>query len=332
MKDDPRTAEFRPPERLGELLGELNELLAGCQAAVNRRYAKPRYPLLLIMGAPHSGTTLFLQWLAESRLWGYPTNVISRFFAAPYIGARVQQVLIENDYREQVSDFKHTQPYASTLGYTEGALAPNEFWYFWRRFFPFSPEADVVPPEALARVDVTRLNTELAALEAALQKPLAMKGMLLNWHIPFLNAAFEKVLFVNLRREPAYVVQSVLAARRKYFGTEEPWYSFKPPEYRWLKEKSPVAQVAGQVYFIRQATDEGCAQVAERRKLVLDYETFCENPAATWETLRGKMAEQGYLLPGDYAGPRHFDAANQVRTSPQRWFQIQQALVEMQRR
>jgi hypothetical protein len=323
---DPRVGDFRRNEKLEALLKELNGLLVSCQEEVSRKYARPRFPLLLLMGAPHSGTTLFMQWLAESGQWGYPSNIISRFYAAPYIGARVQQILIENDIGGEISDFKKTRPFTSTLGKTTGALAPHEFWYFWRRFFPLHPDADVVPPEALPGVDTERMNRELATLEAALEKPLALKAMLLNWHIPFLDSAFDQALFVNLKRDPAYVVQSMLEGRQRYFNTEDRWYSFKPPQYAWLKDLSPVEQVAGQIHFIRQATDEGLAQVAPARAWTVQYEDFCHDPAAAWAVLTEKMAGLGHALPGDYVGPRSFDAANTVRATPARWEEIRAAM------
>ena len=323
--------DFHRNNNLESLLKEMNGLLSRCQEEVNRQYTKPRFPLLLLMGAPHSGTTLFMQWLAETQQWGYPTNVISRFYAAPYLGARIQQILIENDIHGEISGFKPTARFASTLGKTEGALAPHEFWYFWRRFFPLEAEADIVLPEKLAQVDIVKLNCELAALEAALGKPLTLKAMLLNWHIPFLNSAFDKVLFVNLKREPAYVVQSVLEGRQKQYGSEEIWYSFKPPEYAQLKTLPPVEQVAGQIHFICKAADDGIAQVDPSRTLTIHYEDFCRDPAATWADLAAKMAGLGYSLNRDYDGPAHFDAANTIRVSPERWDAIQHALAGVER-
>jgi hypothetical protein len=325
-----RTAEFRKSAALEQLLTELNGLLSVCQETVNQRYTRPRFPLLLIMGLPRSGTTLFLQWLAESRQWGYPSNIISRFFGAPYIGARVQQILVEHDYKNEITDFRHADPYASSLGKTQGATAPHEFWYFWRRFFPFREDCDAVPPEALTQVDVARLNAELATLEAAFEKPLAMKAMLLNHHIPFLDAAFERALFVHVRRDPLLVMQSIMEGRQKNFGTEARWYSLRPPEYRWLKELDPVRQVAGQVHFILKAVEEGLARVANARKLEVDYERFCQNPAETWEMLRSKLALQGHALEGAYQGPDHFEATAGVRVSPERWTAFQKALRAVQ--
>jgi hypothetical protein len=327
-----RTAEFRKSATLEQLLAELNGLLSVCQETVNQKYVRPRFPVLLIMGPPRSGTTLFLQWLAESKCWGYPSNIISRFYGAPYIGARVQQILIEHDYKNQISDWQKTEPYASSLGTTKGATAPHEFWYFWRRFFPLGPEADVVSPEALEKVDVVRLNAEIASLEAALQKPIAMKAMLLNWHVPFLDAAFEKALIVHVRRHPIHVMQSLFDGRQKNFGCEERWYSFKPPEYRWLKDLPPVDQVAGQVYFTEKAVEVGMAQVAENRKMVIDYEKFCPNPVVTWQELQEKMEGQGYPMKDAYTGPERFDATTHVRVSPERWAAYERAYAAMQER
>ena len=330
-QQDHAIGDFQLNNKLESLLKEVNGLLSRCQEEVNCQYTKPRFPLLLLMGAPHSGTTLFMQWLAESQQWAYPTNLIYRFYAAPYLGARIQQILIENDIHGEISGFKPTARFTSTLGKTEGALAPHEFWYFWRRFFPLEADADIVLPEKLPQVDVVKLNCELAALEAALGKPLAMKAMLLNWHIPFLDTAFDKVLFVNFKRDPAYVIQSMLEGRQRRNGSEEFWYSFKPPEYTWLKNLPPVEQVVLQIYFICKATDEGMAQVDPARTYTVQYEEFCRDPAATWAALAGKMAGLGYSLSRDYTGPGHFDAANTIRSSPERWGQIWQANMDVER-
>jgi hypothetical protein len=324
------TAEFRKNATLEQLLTELNDLLSACQEQVNQAYTRPRFPVLLIMGVPRSGTTLFFQWLATSGRWGYPSNTVSRFYQAPYIGARVQQILFEHDYMNEITNRQNADAYTSSHGKTKGATAPHEFWYFWRRFFTFDQDANVVSPEALAKVDVARLNTELATLEAALDKPLAMKAMLLNWNIPFLDAALEKVLFVHVKRDPLYVMQSIMEKRLEYFGAEERWYGFKPPEYRWLIEHDPITQVAGQVYYTQKAVDEGLAHVDEARKLVVGYEQFCQNPAVVWEMLQAKMAAQGYCIEGQYAGPDSFATTNSARVSPARWNDFQKAFRTIQ--
>ena len=54
--------------------------------------------------------------------------------------------------------------FVSELGKSRGWLAPNEFWYFWRRFLPFQ-DLDWLPDEELFRVvDQDLLGSELTSL------------------------------------------------------------------------------------------------------------------------------------------------------------------------
>ena len=97
---------------------------------------------------------------------GLPTNLLSRFYGAPLVGAKIQQLLTDPryDFRDEILDFSSPIDFTSRNGKTRGALAPNEYWYFWRRFLPFDV-LDYMPDDALkARGDLTGLRDELNAL------------------------------------------------------------------------------------------------------------------------------------------------------------------------
>ena len=69
-------------------------------------------------------------------------------------------------------------------------MAPNEFWYFWRRFLPFK-ELDWLPDDELLRWWIKRgWSAELTSLTRVFGKPFALKSMILNYNIPFLEAIF----------------------------------------------------------------------------------------------------------------------------------------------
>ena len=93
------------------------------------------------------------------------------------------------------------------------------------------------------------------------QKPFAAKALMFNYNIPFFDSIFERILFVQVRRDEVTNAASVLDARRKQFGSEDVWYSFKIPEYDKLKVMSPVEQVAGQV---RVAVDQGTGRAGRQ--------------------------------------------------------------------
>ena len=305
LKEPPaRKAVHRKSDTLEELLAKVNGLLADSEARVLAGFRGPVHPVVLIVGAPRSGTTLLLQWLASTGKFAYPTNLLSRFYGAPYIGALIQEMLTKHDFRGEIFDLRPEIPFESRLGKTRGVLAPNEFWYFWRRFFHFG-EIQKLTEEELRTVDVDTFLAEIAAVESVFAKPFAMKGMIAQWNLSFLDRSFPRVLFLHIRRRPLENARSLLDARRDYFGDERAWYSFKPPEYGDLTGLEPLEQVTAQVFWTNRAVEEGLAGVAPDRKLAVSYEDFCEDAAGVWKKLAEKLSSQGYD-PGSYAGPRSF--------------------------
>lgn len=297
-------------------MNEINSYLSPVESQVLAGFEKNRLPLVLVMGNPRSGTTLFLQWLASLGHLAYPTNLLSRFYGAPYIGAKIQLMLTKHDFNNEIFDFNPAVPFSSRLGKTKGALAPNEFWYFWRRFFHYG-EIQCLSDEELAKVDHAGFVREIAAIEAAFGMPFAMKGMIVNWNIPFMADILDRVLFVNIRRNPFFNMQSLLRTRLDYYGDIRGWYSFKPPEYAVLKDKDPYEQVAGQIHFSRLAVENGLAGVDEARKLTIDYEDFCREPEKVFGRIVERFRQQGCPVDWAYTGPASFDVANRVSLSPQ---------------
>ena len=321
-----REDAFRRNERLETLLKELNEMLAPAEESICARFGQPRYPVIFIVGCARAGSTLMLQWFASMGKFAYPTNLLSRFYAAPAIGARIQQLLTDSRYRfrDEFDDCRKAVAFSSDLGKTKGTLSPNEFWYFWRRFFPYG-EIQQLDNSELKRVDAAQFLAELAALEAVFDKPFALKALIINWNIPFLARILEKALFIHIIRQPLYNAQSLLESREKYFGTIDRWYSFKPPEFVILKERSSYEQVAGQVYFTNEAISKGLRQVEEDRWVQVGYEEFCEDPASVFSAIREKLALQGCTVDGNYNGPESFACKNEVRLSEEAIQQIMHA-------
>ena len=61
------------------------------------------------MGNPRSGTTLFIQWLGISGYLAYPTNLLSRFYGVPCIGAKIQLMLTKHDSNNDLFDFNNAR-------------------------------------------------------------------------------------------------------------------------------------------------------------------------------------------------------------------------------
>jgi LPS sulfotransferase NodH len=304
---DERTAKFRRNELLENFLAELNSDLQPSEQALLKQQtsADADHPVIFVMGPLRSGTTLFMQWLANTGLVAYPTNLLSRFYQAPVLGAKIQLLLTDPrfDFRGELSEFAQQTQYRSENGKTEGALAPNEFWYFWRRFLA-EPSRDVWSDAELAQsMDTQTMRSELKGIMDVFQKPFAAKGMLFNYNIPFLDSEFDKVLFVHIVRNEVTNAESVLEARRRQLGAENSWYSFDIPEKELLMHLSPYEQALGQVRAINQAVRTGLEQVAESRKMVVPYEDFCASPEKYFAEISGKLG----ITDASYTGAAAFE-------------------------
>lgn len=307
-----RREEHMRNERLEELLKEVNGMLQPLESQEISKFQKNKHPLVLVMGNPRSGTTLFMQWLASLGYFAYPSNLLSRFYSAPYIGAKIQHMLTTQDMRNELYELNSDLFFYSRLGKTKGMLAPNEFWYFWRRFFKFG-EIQQLSKEELEKVDIKLFMQELAAVEAVFGLPFAMKGTIVNWNIPFMVNKIEKVLFVYIRRKPFYIIQSLLNARLDFYGELKCWHSYKPPEYSFLKNMNPYEQVAGQVYFTKVAVEDGLNLVDEAKKLIIDYEDFCQWPMEIFKKIIDRFRQQEQTVNWVYNGPSSFEASESVR-------------------
>lgn len=307
--EDKRLNKHKRSENLEAILEEVNGLLGTADAGMISSFRQPKYPVVLIMGSPRSGTTLLLQFLAATGYFCYPTNLLSRFYGAPRLGAKIQLMLATYDFKGEIFGSGGDVEFVSTLGKTRGALAPHEFWYFWRRFF-HPTETHKLSEEQLRSVDHEQFASELAALEAVFDKPLVMKGMIVNWNIPFISRFLDKVLFIHIKRHPLYNIQSILGARKDYSGDISEWWSFRPPQYPKLKGLGPYEQVAGQVYYTNRGVEDGLAAVNPERAFTVGYEELCRAPGEAFRKVSEKLTQQGCAADWPYRGPESFPVVN----------------------
>jgi hypothetical protein len=318
QRETERTSAFQRNRDLEMFLREINEDLWETEKKLLEQQVK-EYPVVFVVGPLRSGTTLMMQWLANTGQFSYPTNILSRFYQAPIIGAKIQRLLTDEKYnfRNEILDFSSPVTYDSENGKTKGALSPNEFWYFWRRSLPFG-ELDYLPDEELLeKVDITTFRAEMMGIARVFDKPFALKGMICNYNLPFLDRVFDKVLFIYTKRDPYTNIESVLKARERQTGSARNWYSFRIPEYVELSRiEDPVKQAAGQVYYINRALEKGLGTIAEEKKMVVPYEEFCAEPRRFYGELVRKLRVQGYEISDVYNGPEAFRTTREGASDP----------------
>lgn len=274
-----RAEDFRPNEKLDHLITQLRRLLAPVQQTVNDQSGLPKQPVIGIVGCPRSGTTFMTQLLAATGAVSYPSNLLSRFAYAPHIGALIQQLLMnpEYDLGDEFADLRSSSEFFSNVGKTRGALGINEFFHFWRRFFPHHDPGHLTEKQ-LEDVEIESLRRELGSIQTVYDKPFMSKIMMLQYNLAYFAEKMPELRIVHVQRDPLYLMQSVSQARVKYYGSNKIWWSVKPKEYSFLKDQESPTQVAGQVLFTEQAIHDQIKHLPEDRWITASYERVCEGP------------------------------------------------------
>ena len=310
MENIKRQPKYQKIAEVEKILTEINQLISDPVDRVFNSF----YPILFIVGCARSGTTLLSQYLASTEIFCYPSNLISRFYYAPYLGSLLQKLFVDLDHKgELLGSYIKEIDFRSDLGKTKGILSPHEFWYYWRQFFHFD-EIQKLSDDALSDVDIYGFVNGLKAIQEVFDKPLFLKAIIVNWNIPYLAENIPEARFLFVKRNKLYNAQSILLARETFFGNDIDWYSFKPPEYDYLLGKSSEEQVIAQVYFTNKAIEEGLKQVSPERIIEVEYEQFCKDTSSLLLELDDKFS-----LPIIANPIPSFKIKNNINVSSQRW-------------
>ena len=285
MRNQERQRKYRKNEALERVLDEMEELLKEANERMVCRSKGPEKPVLFIVGCARSGTTILHQFLAKSGLFGYPNNLISRFYYAPYIGVRSYQMLYEYDDRNEVFSSDVPTEFASNLGKTYGPSQPHEFWYFWNRFFQFNDDCTLTnQSRILSNLDA--FVKEIGTFQRAFDKPLVMKAMNMNWEIPLLQSLSDRFYFLHIERDVSFNAQSLLNARKSFWGDTKKWYSFKTPDYHDLKSLPAWQQTIEQVRSNNRGVKEGFLKIPPNRALSIHYQDLITDSNSIFRKLK----------------------------------------------
>lgn len=311
-KERRREMSFSKNQDLENLLSKINTLLKPVEQermeSIDHNYETP---CILQIGSPRSGSTLFTQWAASLGVFSGPTNFLSRFYEAPYLGALIYEMVTnpKYDYRDEFSDINKSHEFKSTTGKTTGFSAPHEFWYFWRKHFEFS---DIpVDNETFSKTaSFDTFNKELNLISMVFDKPFVMKAHIANWYLESFSKKMNNAVYVHIYRDPVANVRSLMKARVNRNNTVNEWFSFKPKEYLALINMDAYHQVAGQIYFSEKAILDQRSHLKDRY-VMFSYEDFCDNPEEVFYSLIKKINQYSKKqIPLKYIGSKSFKVSS----------------------
>lgn len=241
----------------------------------NRRSGAGEQPVVLIVGAPRSGTTLVYQVLSRYLNVTCPSNFSAMFPRSPITAARLQQ-------RIRV----HRQPkFRSFYGQTCRLTDSNDAFEIWNRWLG---EDRYHPASTLTEEQIADMRSFFASWTSVTGRPLLNKNNRNTLAIRLLAQVLPAARFVVVRRNPVMVAQSLITARKRIQGDVRAAWGLEA-EAAGSDPLAHVDAVCRQLQSIELEMGRQLESVCPDRVMSMTYEGFCEQPAAMMRSLTDRF-------------------------------------------
>jgi hypothetical protein len=233
-----------------------------------RRYERApsaNLPIILVAGPPRSGTTVVAQALIRTLPVSYFNNLTAMFPRAPITANR----LWGRPFRNQSVALR------SFYGRTTRMSEPNDALFLWDRWLG-ADRAKIQPPPSAA--NRRRMAQFFGAFQEAFGLPVVAKNNSLNAYASSVAEALPTAHFVCMTRDPLWLSQALLDARRMIHGSPAVAYGIDDPRRATANPDDPLQDVCGQVEFYRHLAEEQLRRIGPQRFWLVPYEEFCRHP------------------------------------------------------
>ena len=319
MQDKDRDEKHKRNFASDEIMSELKDMLQFPNDARIKDLPTTPYPNIYILGCPRSGTTFIHQFLVNTFDLSYPSNFISRFYYATYIGAKIQYLINNLDLKGELLNHSESQDYRSELGKTKGSLSPHEFTFYWRQFFSTDDSGYV---EIQNQKEVNDFLAGLNAIKHVFKNPFVLKGIFTNNGISRFTKDRPDDLVIHVKRDVAFNAQSLIEARNEFFGDVSKWYSFGIPRMKNLHELSVEEQVVLQVIKTNELIENELQNLDANQVITIDYDHLDEELPRLVDILKKKNIKQ------KSTDVESFVPNNSVRLDQESWDSIQKLITK----
>ena len=119
---------------------------------------------------------------------------------------------------------------------------------------------------------VDGIRAEILGVSAFLNKPLLFKNLNAGQRLRLLSRAFPDAKIIFIRRDPRFVIRSILKARRKAGARENDWWSIMPPNVDELRSLPETKMCAAQVYFLDRQIEEDLSLFPAENVKEIDFQ------------------------------------------------------------
>lgn len=256
-------------EALRQIARPIDSMLQRRDARLVESAPATDLPLLLVVGAPRSGTTLVYQTLARYLDVSYLTNLAAMFPRSPLTGSRLASRLPRRDSAD----------FGNFYGQTARLHGPNDGFTLWNTWLG---DDRYVPRTDLSDSEQQAMRTFFQAWSHHHGKPFLNKNNRNTACLDLLSRVLPQARFIVVRRNPLLVAQSLIRAREQVQGDRAVGWGLHSQSSDMAADPLRyVDDVCDQILEIERQLDEQLEHIAADRIVEITYEGFCEAPDAT---------------------------------------------------
>ena len=265
---------------------DINHALLSVDDEATRSFGPPEKPLIVMVSPPRSGSTLLHQMIISSFKISYISNIIARFWEAPYHGACLHQMIANPNF---VSTCQ------SKYGHAVGPEEPHEWGWFWREQLKLKHDDFYVHDEK--EINWTKLGQKLSAIQSLFGAPLIIDNVFAMNAIPYLKKYFKHVYPVFLNRDPFYVCNSVINMRLERLGDINSMKYHIPRNAEKLRKiENPIEQVVAQINLIYREIENLLKTFPDYEIFTVEYDDLKSAPQTTIQDFGSFANDSGWPL------------------------------------
>ena len=226
-------------------------------------------PVVFIIGAPRSGSTILYQVITSFLDVNYINNFIDLTRENINVGFCLSKKLInDGPHNSFKSDFGKTAD--------EGLNAPSEgmFWYKW-----LPKDKHYVTRKDVSEKNKKLLKRKVAAILNKYRKPLIIKNLSFSVRLDLLFDVFPDARIIVIKRNKIDNALSILKGRHMNGVPENKMWSILPQNFLDLEmEPDEETLVVKQIYSIEKQIHDDIQLYPESQRIEINYEDLLKTP------------------------------------------------------
>jgi len=301
---DPAALFAMKTSLMGLVFTPLDLLLEIREKKLYKRASQTEYPLIIVVGAPRSGTTLVAQVLIKHLPVCYFNNLTAVFPRSPLTANLL--------FKRWIKHYEIS--YKSYYGKSLHLSGPNDALYIWDRWLGKDRKNLT---KKLSEAEQKAMRRFFNAYIDAYKKPLVCKNNSLNVRASQIAEVLENAHFICLTRDPVFLAQSLLKARTDIHGDVRISYGINDLEKSNSQSPDAITDVCSQVFFHEHKIREQQQTIGADRFWIISYEDFCQNPAELVKRVSEKILRCPFQDQEAARTLKPFTISNKVKMEPE---------------